>query len=593
MLYEQRVSFDTINIEYNEDESSYDFSDDEMYLLDPGSRVRRLSVESNLRGRERDRDFFAGRSPSSSPTRMMSPLRGVDMAFLFNKNQIPYPTRPIITRKGCTLTRMHKDFENLYLGNLLKKGLCPVLPGRVILVYVSGRIHTWVSIDWILRTFVQHGDTVVICSSLPHSLAAPSTKLSRYSSPAKYPPMTERMRLRQRNHPQYIKQIATDIMRYAQSVVDPKVIVKLTVEIAEGRTKEVLKDMYRLYEPNIVSTGSKINSRNSAPLKSWNSSRLSDRLVKNFPLPVVVVPALNMSFYEKWLAAKILGSTSMSQTSTSQLSMNSIYTSESSPPPMMMPITDSARNMNTALFSSDEESFSDDSVNSDISANSESSLESASSFHEIADLYDDYQDEVHRKLKTLAAAEVNEHYFSNFIKTISDLSLRFCEDLRSVNPDFKGQGAKLARIITGSNNFGAIPYKTKSLIPPIEPQKTTSNSSPGISITELKRSLKLNAEKARQNQEPIGGSTPQIVISDESVAPPQNRSLKFQEGERSSKLAITRPLKKFLSNEDSYETKVKLEPSKSHPDIRTLNNGDSEKDASKKKKKKKKFWKLF
>lgn len=614
LSYQQRVSFDTINIEYNEDDSAFDFLDEEMYLLDPGNRARRLSVEGDYRGRGRDRDLFATRSPSASPTRMLSPLRGVDMAFLFSLNQIPYPLRPIITRKGCTITKMHKDFENLYLGNLLKKGLCPVLPGRVILVYVSGRMHTWVSIDWVLRSFIQHGDTVVIVSSLPHSLAAPSTKLSKYSSPSKYPPKTELMRMRQRSHPEYIKQVALNIMKYALSVVNPDIIAKITVEIAEGKTKDVIRDMYKLYEPNIVSTGSKINSRKSAPLKSWNSSRLSDRLVKNFPLPVIVVPALNMSHYEKKLSANLLGIANdenaqeetndskptkpplIKEGTSNNRSVTSLSSRSSGSPtitPGKMPIAYFSNNtLNDALYSSDDEgSFSDESVTSDVSANSESSLESASSFHEIADLYEEYQHEVRDNLNKLACAKLDENYFSNFIKLISDLSLRFCEDLRSVNPNFKGQGAKLARVITGSNSFGAVPYKTKSLLPPIEPEKTATNSTTGISITDLKKSLKMNAERARKSEEykARSSSLPQIVIDSDGLTPPPSRSLKFKEDDRNLRLGLSRPLKKFLSHEDTSDSKFKIEPSKSHPDLRTLGVEEEKKT----KKKKKKFWKLF
>lgn len=582
--YEQRVSFDTINIEYNEDDTVYDFSDDELFPPDPSSRVRRLSLEETLRGRGRDRDFLGGRSPSTSPNRMLSPIRGMDL--LLSINQIPYPTRPILTRKGCTFTRMHKDFENLYLGHLLKKGLCPVLPGRVILVYVSGRIHTWVSIDWILRSFIQNGDTIVFVSSLPHSMAPPSNKLSRYSSPTKYPPMTERMRIRQRNHPQYVKQVASNIMNYALSVINPNVIAKVIVEIAEGKTKDVLKDMYKLYEPNIVATGSKVNMKNSAPLKSWNSSRLSDRLVKNFPLPVIVVPALNMSFYEQWLAAQASGSNSPAEPGSPQLSQVSLTDKSTPGTPTKMPIAHSATDtLNDALYSSDSESLSDGSVTSDVSANSESSFESASSFHEIADLYDDYQRDVHRDLERLAAAPVDEHYFSNFMIAISDQSLRFCEDLRSVNPSLKGQGAKLARIITGSNSFGAAPYKTKSLLPPVEREKSEGASTGAISIADLKKSLKLNAERARQNQQ---HNSPQIVVTDESAAP-QNRSLTFKEAERSSRRVNSRALMKYLSHEDTTDSRPKLEATKSHPDLRIM--GDTEEKP--KKKKKKKFWKLF
>lgn len=595
--YEQRVSFDTINIEYNEynEDSAYDFLEDEKYPLESAIRSGRLSPELDYRGRGRDRDIFAGRSPSASPTRMLSPIRSVDMNLLFSINQMHYPSRPIITRKGCTFTRMHKNFEDLYLGNLLKGQLYPVLPGRVILIYISGRIHTWVSIDWIFRCFVEHGDTVVIVSSLPQSLSALSARISRLSSPIKGAFRTEHLRFRRKGNTGYAKQIAQNIMKYALSVVEPEIITKVIVEVAEGKTKDVLKDMYNLYEPNLVSTGSKINARSSTPLKSWNSSRLSDRLVKNFPLPVIVVPALNMSTFEKVLALHLEDNgdskSDSSEISASATPLTTPSCTAAAVASKKLPANDTAstERLNDALYSSDEESFSDHSVTSDISANSEPSLESATSFHEIVDLYDEYQQGIQEDLEKLVSAKVDEFYFSNMIKLISDLSLRFCEDLRSVNPSFTGQGAKLARVITGSNSFGAVPYKTKSLLLPVELDKPDGGPSGGISISDLKKSLKMNADRARQNQEQGSGSIPKIVVSGDGAVPPQNRSLKFLEDSRGSGLKSGRPLKKFLSHDEASEPKLKIEPTKSHPDLRTLGM-DEEKKA---KKKKKKFWKLF
>ncbi|KAM9893850.1 hypothetical protein OXX69_011560, partial [Metschnikowia pulcherrima] len=203
--YEQRVSFDTINIRAAED-PSLDFLDDESKAEFLATR-RRLSAESmDGRGRGSDRDYLSlrspGTSPNGSPTRVLSPLRGKDVSVLFQRGHLPYPTTPILTRKCCTLTRIHKDFEDLYLGNLASKGLWPTLRGRVIMVYVSGRKHTWVAMDWILCNFVQHGDTVVIVSSIPHALGASGSRFTHYPPPHAYPPKTEKVRQRQRNRPE-------------------------------------------------------------------------------------------------------------------------------------------------------------------------------------------------------------------------------------------------------------------------------------------------------------------------------------------------------------------------------------------------------
>lgn len=585
--YQKRVSFDTINSQVADDDPLLDFSDDDLY-----SPTRRLPNDMEFRGRGRDRELMPmrspGTSPGTSPNRMLSPIRGVDIVRLL-QSQVKYPTTPIIIRRGCTFTRVHKSFEDLYLGNL--RSLCPVLPGRVILVYISGRQHTWVALDWILRSFIEHGDTVIVVTAINHALGQRMTRYSNYTSPSRYQAQTSRVRQRQRRRPEYIKEIAANVMRYAMKVVNPAVIAKITVEICEGTTKEVLKDMYKLYEPNIVSTGSKVNARNSAPLKSWLSSRLSDRLVKNFSLPVIVVPALNMAFFERELKEQIEGGLSAS---TSMLGTPSTSASTTMSRSESKKVGELTASSSMKIISDDNEdhqdSLSDESLHSVSSAASVSSADSYNSFEEIAELYGDYRRDLHKKLHKLTSDKWDDQYFVNFLKTISDMSLLFCEELRSVDPDFRGQGAKLARAITGSTSFGAVPFKTKSLLIPLEEDKPASAPSGGISYEELKRNLKRNA--LRSNEDFNG---PIILIDPPSgntspTTAPKPTALKFSEGPKPMRRKNTAPLKKFLSHEDRTAARVNLEPSKSHPDIRTVMSSDSD---SKKKKKKKKFWKLF
>lgn len=569
--FEPRISFDTIDLHIN-DPGDPNFLEDEhtlyrkMLHLEPDYRL-------DSRGRGRDKDFLTvspqGPSPGTSPSRMKSPSRR-EMAAFFGP-QIKYPTVPIVTRRCSLIAKMHKDFEKLYLGQLAKQDLSPLLPGRVILVYISARKHTWVAVDWVMHNFIENGDTIVIVASLPQPLGKNNQKRNNYRNDPYFAPKTERMRQRQRNQPEFIKQIAMNIMDYALCVVKPNVISKVVVEIAEGKTKDVLKDMYKLYEPNIVCTGSRTNQNSSTPLRSWDSSRLSDRLVKNFPLPVIVVPALNLGQFESSLSAEISGE-------SPSLAEGAQNSGEQ---------RDLSEELKEALGDSDVASISDESLSSDASANSESSAESYTSFDEIAHLYTDYKSKVGHLIVDLKKQERNEDYYANFIKAISDESLKFCEELRGVDPDFKRKGALLAREITGSNLFGAVPYKTKSLLPPIEKPATHSGSAtPGISYSEMKKNLKLNAEKAREkaNASPDG--------EEEAPKTPQSRALKFADSEKPKRGKKSKPLKKFLSNEDSSSRRVNIAPSHSHPDIRiTPASDDSEK--KQQKKKKRNFWKIF
>lgn len=591
--YEQRVSFDTIDVQAADDDPLLDFSDDDAYTsmrnlindLDPG----------RARGRGRELLVPSGpspvRSPSLSPTRMLSPIRGMDMLAFF-KSQIPYPTRPLITHRGCMFTRMHKDFEKLYLGELATR---PVLPRRVILVYISGRKHTWVSLDWILGKFIENGDTVIVVSAINHRLAAPASRLTKYPSPQRYIPRAPKVRQRQRNRPEFIKEIASDIMDYCTRVVNPEVIAKITVEIAEGKTKDVLRDMYKLYEPNIFTSGSKVNPRNSAPLKSWLSSRLTDRMVKNFPLPVIVVPALNMGPFEETLQNATPMSASSSASKAQSDSSHKSHQSEVSHPhsgdvsTKMSIIRDQADDADD----SDMGSLSSGSVRSDSSAGSTGSSRSWTSFDEIAELYDAYREDLRNNIGVLVKKEHNNQFYANFAKVISDKSLQFCDDIRGVNPDFKGKGAVLARAITGSNSFGNVPYKTKSLLAPVGESKPARSGSPSMSYSELKRSLQAKSALG------AGASVPQITVegtSPLSLSPALTRpsALKFQDPDvppkRRGTSLKTKKLTKFLSYEDLSSSRLNIEPSKSHPDIRGVMSGESEK---KKKKKKKSFWKLF
>lgn len=610
--YQLRISFDTIDIRYHEEEDPLlDFSDDDLLSM----KMRRMSEEyDNNRGRRRESDLkipssvSPARSPSASPTRMMSPHRS--MASMF-RGYLKYPTTPIITHRGTAFTRIHHLFEDLYLGKLAHHGLGPVLPRRVILVYISGRKHTWVALDWILRNFIEHGDSIIIASAINHKLAPPSDGRTKFPSPSAYAPKTAKVRQRQRSRPEFVKVIARSVMHYALNVINKDIIAKVSVEIIDSNTKDALKDMYKLYEPNVVCVGSKVNTKNSAPLKSWQSSRLSDRLVKNFPLPVIVVPALNMSEFEKKLQSQLEKEATGKATSSLPIDDLPPAGSGKSKMNIIKPKKKATKDDDDdddldSLLSSDD----DDSSVASFSANSVASSASYSSFKEIADVYRDYRFKLHDKLDSLKQHTIDDNYFTNFAKAISDDSLRLCDELRGIDPDFKGQGAKLASAITGSNSFGKVPYKTKSLL---EPERTEINNGPstGKSYSELKKTLTRNAQtnndSGRNGLVPASTGTspppqqilfgnnqnvPSITIDDSSKPSksptpsqaPKASALKFSDLDTPNRnKEKTNGLKKLFSNDERSSHHSLIKPTKSNPETRIEND-------DKKKKKKKKFW---
>lgn len=591
--YKKRVAFDTINLQVARDR--FDFDDDNYSLP---LENKKYSGEFNLNLFDGNRGRESIRSPSpNARSPIHSPLRNNSMSSFYMAPRLDYPTTPIITHRGCTYSRVHKDFKDLYAMKLFNKEngyLKPILPLRTILVYISGRKHTWVALDWILNKFIEQGDTVVIVAAINHQLG--TTRKSGYH---KKLPQGISPRARSRNKPENIKVIAQNIMKYALEVVNPNIIAKISIELALGKSREVLKEMYKLYEPNLVSTGSKANLKRSAPLKSWTSSKISDRLVKNSPLPIIVVPAMKMNDFEDQLAVdinnryfagkKISRRSTLSSSRNSEFS-NSVNRSEE-------PQTEDDDYSDTGSDTS--------SIDSDLSVESES----YSAYDEISKLYEEYKQTVSKNLKHSRAQPIDENYFANCLKVVSDESTYLCQEIRNINPGFQGKGSNLAKAITGSNSFGVIPYKAKSLlIPEEEPEGQNASQSPGppsLSYKELKRNLKLNAQKNHTNAPQIHVEEAQPNDNSSSLSrPPKTSALKFVDLEKPSKdrdRNTSRPHKlgKSLSHEiDSSTSRPNIEQSRSHPDLTAvghvnIKDYDDKEDKKKKKRKKKRFLGLF
>lgn len=590
-LYRDRVSFDTVNLDilqdndFGEEDDNYDF-----YTLFKGN-----STELS-RGRER------ARSPSpainriamsgGSPSRVLSPMRsGSDMGFFYNTPRVAYPTTPIITHRGCTYTKTHRDFEKLYSYDLYNREynyLKPVLPLRTILVYISGRRHSWVALDWILHNYIEHGDTVVISSAVPPEIVA--LKRRRKSAYTSYRGSSSRVRSKPK--PQHLKLTSHNIMRYALEVVNPDIIAKISVDLTVGYTKDVLKDMYKLYEPNLVCLGAKQNSRISAPLRSWRSSKITDRLVKNFPLPVIVVPAMNTRKFELNLADEIQKRYSSAQT-TGELK----NTASDEPKRDVSSLEQLEDDLDASL--------DNESIISEESASSAESQNSYSSFTEILSLYKNYKSELSDHLHDLSEQEVNEDYYANMLRTISDESAFLCREIRDLQPDITGKGAKLAIAITGSTSYASPIYKTKSMLEPIEAVKSDELLPyPAMTYKDLKKKLKENERKSADYSD-----VPKITIHEPTKdAPsedlPKTSSLKFAEQTKpSEERKSSRKLKsltKSLSHEmDPVLCRPKIHTTKSNPDIFSVSKGSDDKDKKenkdkdKKKKKKKRFLGLF
>ncbi|KAG7692934.1 hypothetical protein KL933_004084 [Ogataea haglerorum] len=326
--YKRRVSFDTVNIQVadNDDYFGDDDSDDVGLVQgrDRWSRREQLLNSSGWDGFKSNEpsagsSYLAsrGRSPhrDSSPHQGMranscerslspshpfdrrmgsvSPIRNISIAGALTSRQ--YPTSPIITHDACTLTKKHKDFDKLYLRQLGSKR--PLLPDRSIMCYISGRKHTWVALDWCCNRLLEDGDSMVVTAAInPRSRSLFARRLSCSSNQSRVA-SEEYIR----NSPEYAKVVTENIMKYIMAILNPNKVLKITIELAVGGTKDVLKDMYSLYQPSLVVVAAKPTK--AASTRSWVTSRVTDRLVKNFHVPVVIVPSLNMDLFEKKLFA--------------------------------------------------------------------------------------------------------------------------------------------------------------------------------------------------------------------------------------------------------------------------------------------------
>ncbi|EGW32187.1 uncharacterized protein SPAPADRAFT_152768 [Spathaspora passalidarum NRRL Y-27907] len=565
-FFHNSVSFDDINLRCDTDDEP-EWNDDlgwDLFRLHnaKGKNVKGYSNNyyySSTRGRDslRSPSPGGGTSPLASPTRRnsspenlvgSSSISGVfDAVDGVPGGFIEYPSQPITQRKCCSISRQHVLYEALYKGKL---PFLPKLPNRSILVYVSGRRHTWVALDWILTKFIENGDKVIIVSSVNADILERRRKRGRkgstFTSPPKFGSTTAPlMRVRQRTVPHNIRNIASDIMDYVLTIIDPKVIAKVVVEIVAGKTKEVLKDLYRLYEPNLVCTGTKPNIKTGAPLKSWTSSKLTDRLVKNFPLPVIVVPAVNMSQFELELQSRFVDAIPEEPHHALSPKLEESVGDDSS--------------INSCGSSGDPSSQNDQT--------DQSSAGSYSSYDEISNLYINYKRDVESELDQARELPVSANYYANLAKIISDKSSSLCSDIVDVSPDFRGNGSKLARAITGSNSFGVVPFRTKSLLGPVE------DTTPKLSFKEVKEQLKKNK-----------------LQDDAQYLKPRATSLKFADDVKPNVIN-----KKNLGKIRSHEVtsaRPKLEPRKSHPGELKLSQSEDMLVTEKTKKSKKKgFWK--
>ncbi|CCC70972.1 hypothetical protein NCAS_0G00850 [Naumovozyma castellii] len=167
---------------------------------------------------------------------------------------------------------------------------------RTIVCHISGRRHTWVALDWLFKELVQDTDHVVILANLPRmvcrSKVAPDTKKIIQDEPK----LLEEEWTSGYSENLVASRIAR-ILEYISLILPVDKSIKITVEIAIGKTKKVLIDAINIYTPNLFVFGT-LKWSKTENLISYKSNILMDTFCVHYPIPTFIVPARRMSKFE-------------------------------------------------------------------------------------------------------------------------------------------------------------------------------------------------------------------------------------------------------------------------------------------------------
>lgn len=229
-------------------------TDEELMALDPQFAKPKTS------------DVNSFKFDSVSYTYSSTPKKSAAAAIASAKQkQVIYPSLNENNYKSVSLTMKHQDFD--------QESLYP----RTLLTVISGRRHTWNSLDWLLLTeaslqgipsFLQDGDHLVVAGLVP---------LKFLTSDSKSVP-------RKKNSPEAkIQQKCESILQYIVSHLPDNLIrLKITVELimdvpppdpmalttasarraAKTGTKFMLTHLFKQYQPMLVCVGNRSTSLN-------------------------------------------------------------------------------------------------------------------------------------------------------------------------------------------------------------------------------------------------------------------------------------------------------------------------------------------
>lgn len=269
------VSFDTVSVSYSKDgredfHLSSDDDDDANDEFSPEGRGR-----PNFSKDRSPSPFSGGRSPSpgGSLFSQCAIERSAGIQFDSRGFRIDYPSHSAVTKDSYTRTSEHPDYMEYVKTNL----------GRTLLVYISGRRHTWVCLDYVIAKLLRDGDHLVVISRIPSAFKDGLVK-DHHSGEVDSAPFNAK---------------SQRIQKYIKCLLKGNPIVKITVDLYLARTTMgVINEAMHIYYPSMICVAQKPNFRFSQSSHSWSTSRMSARLFKNSHIPLAIVSSMKMNKFE-------------------------------------------------------------------------------------------------------------------------------------------------------------------------------------------------------------------------------------------------------------------------------------------------------
>ncbi|CAK9441621.1 uncharacterized protein LODBEIA_P54890 [Lodderomyces beijingensis] len=268
-----------------------EMTDEELMALDPqfsNFKSRATTFDSFKFDNQK---MFYREERRSSATQVAAALKSQQKQQSQQQQQHPYPTSNENNYRSIALTVRHNRYDQVDFN-------------RTIVTTISGRKHTWHSLDWLLQinnvdgseqqssSFLVDGDHLVVTSLISKDY------IKEYNC-----------KRRKLALEVYLQQKCTNLLDYLKEyLVKLDLKVKMTVEFvidgdindyysfSENGVKFMMHHVYKQYQPNLCVLGNKSSNLNfKYPIKIKKSAhdeymiKISSYIVKYSPVPVVLV----------------------------------------------------------------------------------------------------------------------------------------------------------------------------------------------------------------------------------------------------------------------------------------------------------------